>query len=717
MTDRTTTLIRVPELCCAVEEERLRTALRSVPGVGQLRFDLLRHTLEVEHGARGEDILHAVRLAGLTGVLEPKARRGRKETPRSRLFLVAGAVTLLVAGAVLEHVLGHPIPGVALYLAAIGAGGWEIVWRALLSLRHARLDVNVLMSGAAIGAVILGDHAEGAAVLVLYSLSLLLESLSVDRTQRAITSLLTLAPPTTIVLSAEGRRTVPAEQVLPGEIVLIRPGDRIPLDGVVVAGVSSVDQSPVTGESLPVFKEPGDAVHAGTLNARGALEVRVTARADGSLLRQIAEFVEQARTRKTATQSLTERFARWYVPGVFLAALGLATVPPLFFGGSFEEWFYRSLTVLVISCPCALLLSTPMAVVSALTAGLRVGALIRGGSVLERLAEIRVVAMDKTGTLTHGRHRVTTVMRLDSLSEEEVLRAAAAMEARSEHPLADALLQHALTRGISPETAEVGDFSALPGRGIQASVDGRALHLGNHSLIEALGVCSPGLEEQIATMEKQGETVLVLSDSERPLGLIGLKDTARDVSAATIARVAHITGNDVTLLSGDNPEVATQLARDVGIAHVRAGLLPQEKAAAIEELRRAHGPVAMVGDGLNDAPALAAADVGIAIGRSGTDAALHVADVVLMQDRLDLLPRVLSVAGKARAIIRTNIALAVTAKAAFLALGAAGITGLWWAVLADDGVTLFVLMNSMRLLRFGANGERGSAVGVKVLSR
>lgn len=696
-----TTTVHVEELCCAVEEQKLREALGRIPGVRQLQFDMLRKTVRVDHAVEPAALVDAIRNAGMTGRLASGSRAAHRSTPTRRIILVSASTLLLIAGAVVEHWLEQPVAAVALYLFSIAGGGWEIVVRAVRALAKRQLNVNVLMSAAAVGAVALGDHAEGAAVLVLYSLSLLLESLSVDRTHRAIAGLLSLAPETATIKTSDGRRRVPASDVHAGTTIIILPGDRVPLDGRVTGGLSSVDQSAVTGESMPVFKEVGDLVYAGSLNGRGSLEVEVTAKREETLLHRIAEHVQTAREQKGEVQSRTERFAKYYVPGVFVTSLLLATVPPVLFNEPFSEWFYRALTMLVISCPCAFLLSTPMAVVSALTAGSRAGVLIRSGSALEALARVAIVAVDKTGTLTHGRHDVVTVRPLNGTSEEELLRVTAILEARSEHPLADALLRYATQLGIAPEESEVRDFTAIPGKGLRAEVDGKQFVLGNHSLIEESGLCSPALEREIVDLESRGETVLILSDSTRTMGIIGLKDIAREESARTVAEVGSITGSPVVLISGDHEQAARSLASEVGIQRVHAGVLPEAKAAVVEQLRHEHGPVAMVGDGLNDAPALASADVGIAMGGSGSEAAIDAADVVLMQNRFSMLPTTLRLAKSAQSIILFNMFLALGTKGAFLLLGAAGQTSLWWAVLADDGVTLLVLLNSLRLLRFG----------------
>ncbi len=712
MSEARTTTVRVDELCCVVEEQKIREALGRVPNVGTLHFDLLRKTVRVGHTTTAESVISAIRSTGFTGRIVPAEPATRPETPRKRIVLVLSSTLLLLLGAISEHFLMQPTVAVALYLVSIAGGGWEIVVRAGRAVLKRQLNVNVLMSAAAIGAVILGDHAEGAAVLVLYSLSLLLESLSVDRTHRAIAGLLSLAPETAMLLTPDGRRRVPAVDVMPGDVIVILPGDRIALDGTVVGGLSSVDQSAVTGESLPVFKEVGDPVFAGSLNGRGSLEVRVTASSDGTLLHRIAEYVQAARERKGQIQSRTERFARYYVPGVFLSATLMAVLPPLVFAEPWNVWVYRALTMLVISCPCAFLLATPMAVVSALTAGARAGVLIRGGSALEALADISVVAFDKTGTLTHGRHEVVSLRTFGDTTEQTLLRTAAALEVRSEHPLADALLRHAARHGVSPEDADVQNFVAIPGKGLRASIDGRAFTLGNHALVDEVGTCTPELEREIAALEGRGESVLILTDDSQPLGLIGLKDVARQEGARTVAALEAITGAPGVLISGDHERAARALAEEIGLRRVHSGVLPHEKAAIIDAVRRENGPVAMVGDGLNDAPALASADVGIALGGGSSDAAIHAADVVLMDSRLSLLPLSFRLARSARSIILFNMSLALITKGAFLILGAAGQTSLWWAVLADDGVTIAVLLNSLRLLRFGGTpAENAVSVG------
>ena len=701
MSAERTTMLRVEDLCCAAEEQQIRAALGRVPGIRTMSFDIVKKTVVVRHDVDSETVAGAIQAAGFTTTPIAAAPEVPAHTPFMRIWTVAGAVTALMAGVVLEHTSGGHSEATVLYLASILISGWPIVQRAGRSAVALRLDVNVLMTGAAIGAAVLGQYAEAAAVLVLYALSMLLESLSVDRTQRAIRDLLSLTPPVVTLVTSEGVSTVAAETVRAGNIVLVRPGQRIPVDGTVARGSTSVDESPITGESLPVFKSQGSHVYAGSLNGRGAVEILVTTPQTDTLLHRIVSFVEEARAKKTEIQNFTERFAKYYVPGVFAAAVAIAFIPPVLGLGGWADWFYRSLTVLVISCPCALLLSTPVAVVSAVTGAVRTGVLIRGGSVLDHLARVRSVAMDKTGTLTHGRHDVTSIVRLDSLTEEEILRTTAAIELRSEHPLADALVREAGRRGISIELEPVERFEAVPGKGVRAVVGGRMLHVGNHQYVEDLRICSPALEQRIADLEAGGQTVLVLADDTRPLGMVSVKDRTRDESQAVVQRVRTIVGGPVVLLTGDNRATAEALGRSLGVDAVHHGLLPEDKVRSVEILRREHGSVAMVGDGINDAPALATADVGIAMGGTGTEEAIRAADVVLMNGGIGFLPYLFRLGRRTHSVILTNIVLALATKGVFLLLGTAGVTSLWLAILADDGITLVVLMNSLRLLKKG----------------
>lgn len=694
----TTTVLHVPGLCCAAEEHIIQKTLASAQGVRASVCDVTARTVTVQHTSPASLILWTMQEAGFPATLRHATAPWSGFGGRRDIIRVGTALALLVAGLATDA-LGAPVMLVeSAYLLSLITGGGEIAARAFRSLMKRRLDVNVLMTGAAVGAVILGDAAEGASVLVLYALSLVIERMSVDRSQRAITDLVSLTPATVARISNGMLHEVPLETIRPGETVLVRPGERVPVDGVVAEGSSAVDESAITGESLHQWKQPDAKVYAGSLNGRGALEVRVTVEPSDTLVHRISAIVEEARARKTGIQTITERFARIYVPGVFVAAILVGVVPPLMVGGAWSIWAYRALTLLVISCPCALLLSTPMAVASAITAGLRAGVLIRGGIVLEMLASVRAIALDKTGTLTHGRHTVSVVESLDGLSEDELVLRAATLDLRSEHPLAEALVRESRRRGLDPEAAMATEFEAIPGRGVRGMVFGERTTLGNHAFLEDLGICSPEVEERFQRLERSGSTVLALATESRVVGMIALRDQARHDAAQTIEAIRNEIRGPVVLLTGDNATVGDAMGAALGVDRVESGLLPEGKVAHVEALRGHVGSVAMVGDGVNDAPSLAVADVGIAIGGTGSDAAINAADVVLMNNRIDLLPHLMRTARRSQRIIHVNMMLAIATKAVFLILGAAGVSSLWLSILADDGVTLVVLLNSLRLL-------------------
>jgi Cd2+/Zn2+-exporting ATPase len=489
---------------------------------------------------------------------------------------------------------------------------------------------------------------------------------------------------------------VPIDQVAVGETVVVRPGEKIPLDGEVVSGQSSVNQAPITGESLPIDKSPGQGVFAGTINGRGALEIRVTRLGGDTTLARIVSLVETAQARRAPAQVFVERFARYYTPAVIALASALAVVPPLL-GGSVDDWTYRALVLLVISCPCALVISTPVSVVSALAAAARKGVLIKGGAHLERTGTVRCVAFDKTGTLTRGVPKVVDVIPLTGTPSEEILRVAASVEARSEHPIAQAIVKHAQGSGVVPAASVA--CRALPGFGAEAEVDGRQAVVGNHRLFEDRGLCTPEIHEGLDRLAADGRTAVLVARHDRPLGLIGVADEPRDASRHAIALLRRQGVRRVVMLTGDHRGTAMAIARDLDLDEVRADLLPEDKVRAVEDLRRNYGTVAMVGDGVNDAPALAAADVGIAMGVAGSDAALETADVALMADELLKIPFAVRLSRATLRNIKTNVALSLSLKAVFLVMTVIGASTLWMAVLADMGASLFVIANGLRLLR------------------
>jgi Zn2+/Cd2+-exporting ATPase len=490
---------------------------------------------------------------------------------------------------------------------------------------------------------------------------------------------------------------LPVDDVGVGDVVIVRPGAKIPLDGRVRSGNSYVNQAPITGESLPVDKRSGDEVFAGAINGRGALEIEVTRLRRDSTLARIIHLVERAQAQRAPSQTFVDRFARIYTPLVLVLAAAVAIVPPVLFDVAWGSWIYRSLVLLVISCPCALVISTPVAIVSALAAAARKGVLIKGGATLERLAAVRSVAFDKTGTLTKGLFRVTDVMPLNGARPAEILSLAAALERRSEHPIGRAIVDRALADGIP--AAPVEDFEALPGRGAEGIVGGRALLVGSHRLFEERGLCAPEIEVALEALAAKGRSTVLVGADGVSIGVIGVADEVRESADDTVALLKAQGILHVALLTGDHEAAARAVARSVGIPECRSELLPDQKLAAVGELRARHGTLAMVGDGVNDAPALAAADVGIAMGVAGTDAALETADVALMADELAKIPYAVRLSRATTRNIRVNIAFSLALKAGFLVMAVAGAATLWMAVVADMGASLIVIGNALRLLR------------------
>ena len=688
----------IHDLCCATEEQKIRKRLEVQPGIQNLEFNIVAHRLKVSHSCDENVILNHLRDIGLPGINE-RAHPQPARNPHRRLIIsTALSAAFFAAGLVTKSLgLADAIP-IALFLSSMAAGGWHIAAKAWRAVRLTSLDMNFLMTIASIGAVLIGQHAEGAAVVLLFSLSLLIESFSLDRTRRAIHSLLNVSPPSATVVRNGTELTVAVEEIAVGETVIIRPGERIPMDGEVVAGQSNVNEAPITGESLPSLKRSGDLVYAGSFNQQGALEVRVLKKVNDSTIARIIHLVEEAQSKKAPSQTFIEHFARYYTPSVFGLAIVVAAVPPLLLGLPFEDWLYRSLVLLVIACPCALVISTPVTLVSALANAAHHGILVKGGKHLETLAGIRAVAFDKTGTLTEGQLTVTDIVPLNMIPPPEILRITAAAELKSEHHFAEALLRKAASESIDLGSILTEDFSSITGKGIRTKVDGKAYVVGNHQLVEELGICSPAVEKVLRHLESQGKSVIILADDAQVLGAIAVADRVRDESGQVVRSLHSLGVRHVILLTGDNKGTASTVAAELQVDEVRSELLPDQKLAAIRELRVRFGSVAMVGDGINDAPALAAADVGIAMGGIGSDTALETADIVLMTDNISKVPYSISLGKKALRIIKQNIALALLTKGVFLVLGIFGLSSLWLAIFADDGAALIVILNGLRLL-------------------
>lgn len=696
---------RVEGLCCATEARQIQERLGARPDVDRLDFDYLGKRMTVAGRVPPEHVRRVVAQLGMKASREGGDRHptdARDRATRTALVALAGVFWL---GALLaEHVLGMEGVAAVLAVGAIGVGGRYIVPRGLKAARTGALDMNFLMTIAAVGALFIGENLEAASAMFLFALAQLLEARSTDRARNAIRSLMDVSPVTATVVRSGAEVRVPAAEVAVGEVVVVRPGEKVPVDGEVVGGRSTIDQAPITGESIPVEKESGAEVFAGTVNGEGVLEVRSTRQADDTTLARIIHSVEDAQASRAPSQTFVDRFARIYTPAVVAGALVLALAPPLLGFGDWNVWIYRALVLLVVACPCALVISTPVTIVSALAGAARRGILIKGGLHLENAGRIDAIALDKTGTLTHGDPTVVEVVPFPGVDRRTLLGWAMAAESRSEHPLARAILRYGAHEGVSPE--RVHEVTALPGKGVRAHLAGRAIHVGTERLFRELGVDDGMLGEAVRRHEAGGRTAVLVGSSAgdgepvRMAGVIAIADRVRPAAADAVGRLRAAGIRHVAMLTGDNAGTARAVADSVpGIDDVRAELLPQDKVHAVRELRGRYGRIAFVGDGINDAPALAAADVGIAMGSAGSDVALETADIALMGDDLARLPTTLAFARKAEGIIRVNIAFSILTKAAFVALAVAGWATLWMAVVADMGTSLLVIMNGMRAMR------------------
>ena len=591
-----------------------------------------------------------------------------------------------------------PLVSVILYVTGIVSGGWYVAPRALAAVLRLRPDMNLLMAIAVVGAAAIGEWFEAATVTFLFAFSLALESWSVNRARRAVEALMAIAPPTARLLAPDGStKEVNAADVTVGSMILVKPGDRIPLDGTVRRGTSQVNQAPITGESMPVDKAPPAEVFAGTVNGDGALEVEVTRLVGETTLAQIIRMVEEAQSRRAPSEQWVDRFARVYTPVILGVAILIAIVPPLLFGGDSGEWFYRALVLLVIGCPCALVISTPVSIVASLAAAAKAGVLVKGGTFIEAPAKLRAVALDKTGTLTAGTPQVVEVNPLANHTEQELLKAMGAIEAHSDHPLARAIVAHVQEKGITWSPAS--EVQSVQGRGVTAAIDGKRYWLGSHRYLEELKQETPELHEQIEAMSSAGRTVVVMGTDDHVCGFITLADAVRPESAVAIRELHELGVEHVVMLTGDNKPTAERVAREVGIDEVHAELLPADKVAAVEDLVRRFTYVAMIGDGVNDAPAMGRATIGMAMGAVGSDAAIEAADVALMSDDLSRLPWLIKHSRRTMGIIRQNVVLSLGVKAVFVVLTFGGFASLWSAIAADMGVSLLVIANALRLLR------------------
>jgi Zn2+/Cd2+-exporting ATPase len=691
-------LIPIDGMDCSDCVVVIEHALRRLGGVLAVAVNYASQIVAVEY-----DTTRVARSAVVAGIERlgyrvPKTGAARFiDEYRELLFTLACGVFLLTAWSV-ERVLGGRIElSAPLFLAAYVLGGWNIARHAWQALREGHVDTDLLMIAAALGAAALGEFADGALLLFLFGLGHTLEELALDRARQAVRKLGELTPRTALVRRDGIEADVGVEQLAIGDVVIVRPGTRMPIDGAVVSGTSAVDQSPVTGESLPVEKDSGDEVFAGSLNGEGALEVRVSRLARDNTLARVMAMVEEAQGQKSRTQQLTERFTRYFVPAV-LSAAALVLLVPLGFGVGLRDAFLRAMTLLVAASPCALALGPPSAMLAAIAQAARNGLLVKGGRHLETLGAVKVVAFDKTGTLTHGRPEVTDVVSVGTLGGDEVLSLAAAAERRSGHPLARAVVRAAEVRGIPNK--EAADVVSLTGRGIRSVVEGREVMLGNRSLFDEDRKPLPAtLEQRAKELEQEGKTTMFVGVDSEVVGVIALADTPRVAAAETIRHLRQVGVLRTLLLSGDNPRVAEKIGRDLGVDVVRAGLMPDQKVEAIRALASGE-TVAMVGDGVNDAPALAAASVGIALGGASTDVALETADVVLMGDDLSTLPFAIGLGRATKRVVWQNLAVSILTIAMLAAAAVLGIAGIGLTILVHEGSTLVVVANSLRLLGY-----------------
>jgi Cd2+/Zn2+-exporting ATPase len=687
---------------CADCAAKLEKRMAKVPGVETANVNFGASKMTVIHSGAVAEILSTIEKMGYSGKVdrgiriknEPvsfwKSNQYAKPTVISLIMLILG----LIAGKLEAPEL--TVNG--LFLIGIFLGGFLPAKKGISVLINAwEFDMNLLMTIAVIGASAIGEFEEAAAVVFLFSFGNSLQGYTLDKTRNSIRALMEITPNEALVRRGTTEIKLPVEEIVIGDFIIVRPGERIAMDGKVSTGSSTVNQAPITGESIPVEKQPGDEVYAGTVNERGSLGVEVTKLAKDNTISRIIHMVEEAEGQRAPSQQFVDKFAKYYTPTVIILAALVAAVPSLFFGQPFEKWVYEALAMLLVACPCALVISTPVSIVSAIGNAAKNGVLIKGGMYLEEAGTLSVVAFDKTGTLTEGKPRVTDIIPVDGIPDQEFLSIASAIESRSEHPLAEAIVKYAKERGA--EVSSISAFESIPGKGARATVQGNTYQIGNSRFFTEQAIDLKHVEGEVSRLQNEGKTVMMLGDDKRILGLIAVADILRENSAQAIIKLKKAGIKKVIMLTGDNESTARAIAIKAGVDDFRADLLPEDKVDVIKSLLAEHGKVAMVGDGVNDAPAMAISTVGIAMGAAGTDTALETADIALMADDLTKLTDTIKLSRKTLGIIKQNIAFALIIKGLILLLVIPGWLTLWLAVAGDMGSSLLVTLNAMRLLR------------------
>jgi len=702
---------RVPTMDCTSEESEIRRAVEGIAGIRALSFQLGQRTLAIDAPGPAVTLaLAAIRKAGFdpqpmadadAGAAASQAAADEHDHGFASGGLWRLGLALLIA--VGAEVVGFFAPdtqawkGVGMVAAAgaIWLAGLDVYKKGLTALRRGRLNINALMTVAVTGAFAIGQWPEAAMVMALYAIAEAIEARAVDRARNAIKGLLAMAPEEAAVRQPDGSwATQPVASVALDAVLRVRPGERVPMDGVLTGGNTSINQAPVTGESIPVDKAVGDPVFAGTINETGTFEFRVTALASNSTLARIIHAVEEAQGTRAPTQGFVDHFAAVYTPAVFVIALVVALLGPWVLGWTWMAAIYKALVLLVIACPCALVISTPVTIVSGLAAAARRGILIKGGIYLEDARKLKAIALDKTGTITEGKPKLVDWKLLDTAIDAATAEhLAVVLASHSEHPVS-----RAIAAGLRPNGVEAKDFKVIAGRGIQADIGGTVYVLGNHRLIEERGQCSPALEATLRTHEEAGRTVSLLASDAGPVALFAVADTIKASSREAVRELKAL-GITPVMLTGDNPATAAAIAHEAGIDEARGNLLPQDKLDAIKALQAQHGMTAMCGDGINDAPALAQADIGVAMGAAGTDTAMEAADVVVMNDDLRRIAETVRLSRSTHAVLWQNITLALGIKVVFLVLAVFGNASMWMAVFADMGASLLVVVNGLRLLK------------------